>query len=167
MHNENQKLISTAKVILNSDIAKEFDKIFDIDSRIIDTEILAKLNNYNQNTDKKGNHTAKTYYKTKKGVSRRVMDIKSLLSTSKTYSDTTFSGAKIPHIFDITLNFEENFTENSQSGKDVKFSISPEVDAEYMAAVESGDMEKAGAMVKAAFKARFPWVSAPVSLTIS
>ena len=63
-------------------------------------------------------------------------------------------------------NSEKN-SENLQSGENVRFSISPEVDAEYMAAVESGDMEKAGAMVKAAFKARFPWVSALIPLTLS
>lgn len=51
--------------------------------------------------DRKGNLTTKTYYKTKKGVSQRVMEIQSLLPTSKTYSGSTLSNAKIPKLFDI------------------------------------------------------------------
>lgn len=53
------------------------------------------------------------------------------------------------------INSEKN-SENLQGGDNMVFSVTPEQDAEYMRAVESGDMEKAGAMVKAAFKAKYP-----------
>ena len=65
--------------------------------------------------DSKGNLTTKTYYKTKKGVSQRVMDIQSLLSTSKTYSGSTLSTAKIPQIFESAKLSEENNAETEFS----------------------------------------------------
>ncbi|MCQ2344016.1 MAG: hypothetical protein MJ002_03720 [Paludibacteraceae bacterium] len=52
-------------------------------------------------------------------------------------------------------NSEKN-SGNLQGGEDMRFSVTPEQDAEYMRAVESGDTEKAGQMVKAAFKAKYP-----------
>lgn len=53
--------------------------------------------------DKKGNLTAKTYYKTKKDATQRVMELSdSLLLTSETYSGAILSGAKIPQMFEIT-----------------------------------------------------------------
>ena len=52
-------------------------------------------------SDSKGNLTMKTYYKTKRGVSQRVMEIQSLLSTSGTYSGATSnSSAKIVKIIE-------------------------------------------------------------------
>ena len=61
--------------------------------------------------------TTKTYYKTKKGVSQRVMELKSLLPTSKTYSGATLnSNAKIPKLFDIVEKNVENSTDS-----DVRF----------------------------------------------
>lgn len=50
---------------------------------------------------KKGNLTAKTFYKTRKDASQRVMDIdKSLLPTSETYFSAILSDANIPQIFE-------------------------------------------------------------------
>ena len=92
--------------------------------------------------NKKGNLTAKTYYKTKKGATQRVMELESLLSTSETYSGATLSDAKIPILFDIA-NQEEGNT---------RFRITPEQDAAYMKAVEAGDMETAQRMVNEAAK---------------
>ena len=52
-------------------------------------------------SDRKGNLTAKTFYKTKKDAAQRVMDIeKSLLLTSETYSGAILSDTNIPQIFD-------------------------------------------------------------------
>lgn len=39
-------------------------------------------------------------YKTKKGVSQRVMDLQSLLPTSGTYSEATLRDANIPKLFE-------------------------------------------------------------------
>ena len=54
-------------------------------------------------SDRKGNLTAKTFYKTRKDATQRVMDIeKSLLPTSETYSGAILSDAKIPQMFEST-----------------------------------------------------------------
>lgn len=54
-------------------------------------------------SNRKGNLTAKTFYKSKKDASQRVMDIdKSLLPTSETYSGAILSDANIPQMFEIT-----------------------------------------------------------------
>lgn len=53
-------------------------------------------------SDKKGNLTAKTFYKTRKDAAQRVMEINnSLLPTSGTYFGAILSDAKIPKIFDL------------------------------------------------------------------
>lgn len=57
--------------------------------------------------NKKGNLSSKTYYKTRKGVSQRVMNIEnSLHSTSKT-DEATLSDAKIPQMFDSPKTNEQ------------------------------------------------------------
>ena len=95
--------------------------------------------------NKKGTLTAKTYYKTKKGATQRVMELESLLPTSETYSGATLSNAKIPKLFDVAIE------------EDIRLSvITPEMDAEYLAAVERGDMETAQRMVLEAAKLAMP-----------
>ena len=60
-------------------------------------------------SDRKGNLTVKTFYKTRKDATQRVMDIeKSLLLTSETYSDAVLSDAKIPQMFENTNVEEKN-----------------------------------------------------------
>ena len=90
--------------------------------------------------NKKGNLTAKTYYKTKKGATQRVMELESLLSTSETYSGATLSDAKIPILFDIANEPKTLF----------RARITPEQDKAYMDAVAAGDMETAQRMVEEA-----------------
>ncbi len=61
-------------------------------------------------SDRKGNLTSKTFYKTRKDATQRVMDIeKSLLPTSETYSGAILSAAKIPQMFEST-SIEEDFS---------------------------------------------------------
>ena len=53
-------------------------------------------------SDRKGNLSTKTYYKTKKDAAQRVMELKSsLLPTSETYSGAILSDTKIPQIFEL------------------------------------------------------------------
>lgn len=60
--------------------------------------------------DKKGNLTAKTFYKTKEGVSQRAITLsKSLHTTSETDGATLNDDANIPQIFEV-LNIEDNYT---------------------------------------------------------
>ena len=81
-------------------------------------------------SDRKGNLSTKTYYKTKKDAAQRVMKLKSsLLPTSETYSGAILSDTKIPQIFELP----KVSTRNSL--------ISTEMDADYLSAVERGDME--------------------------
>ena len=64
---------------------------------------------------KKGNLTAKSFYKTKKkGISQRVMEIKdSLLPTSVTYSGEFLSSdAKIPTLFEINESSSKNIDDD-------------------------------------------------------
>ena len=62
--------------------------------------------------DKKGNLSSKTYYKTKKGVSQRVININnSLHSTSLTYG-ATLSDTKMAQMFENT-NIESKNTPHS------------------------------------------------------
>ena len=64
---------------------------------------------------KKGNITAKSFFKTKKkGINQRVMEITdSLLPTSVTYSgEFLSSGAKLPNLFDIQKDLDENVAED-------------------------------------------------------
>ena len=64
---------------------------------------------------KKGNITAKSFFKTKKkGINQRVMEITdSLLPTSVTYSgEFLSSGAKFPNLFDIQKDLDENVEED-------------------------------------------------------
>lgn len=59
--------------------------------------------------DRRGNLTAKSYYKTKKGSNLRAVSIKndSELSTSETSGASLFSGAKIPTLFEISEKIEK------------------------------------------------------------
>ena len=66
-------------------------------------------------SNKKGNLTAKTYYKTKRTAAQRVMDLEqSLLPTSETYFGASpLTGAKIPNLFDMGIADNENFRRNA------------------------------------------------------
>lgn len=60
-------------------------------------------------SDRKGNLTAKTFYKTKKGSDQRVIDLeRSLLLTSKTSLVHPLSDAKIPQMFENPSVSDEN-----------------------------------------------------------
>ena len=92
-------------------------------------------------SDRKGNLSTKTYYKTKKDAAQRVMELKSsLLPTSETYSGAILSDTKVPQIFELPK-------------VSAQFSlITPEMDADYLSAVERGDMATAQQMVMEAAK---------------
>lgn len=65
-------------------------------------------------SDKKGNLTAKTIFKTKKGSNQRVIDIeKSLLLTSGTSLVHPLSDAKVPQMFERT-NIEEIYSRSGE-----------------------------------------------------
>ena len=74
--------------------------------------------------DRSGNLTAKSFYKTKKDSSQRVMDIRnSLLPTSVTYSGASLSSdAKIPQLFEIR-NSDAVKTAESSKPQTMEFSI--------------------------------------------
>lgn len=78
--------------------------------------------------DKKGNLTAKTFYKTKEGVSQRTMSLsKSLHTTSKT-DGTTLSGAKIPQMFEsksVENIFSTREGEGAYNNDEVSFENNP------------------------------------------
>lgn len=96
-------------------------------------------------SDRKGNLSTKTYYKTKKDAAQRVMKLKSsLLPTSETYSGAILSETKIPQIFELPKIEARNSL------------ITPEMDAVYLSAVERGDMETAQQMVMEAAKLAMP-----------
>ncbi len=64
--------------------------------------------------DKKGNLTAKTFYKTKEGVSQRAITLsKSLHTTSETDGATLNDGAKIPQMFETT-SVEDNYSREGE-----------------------------------------------------
>ncbi|MGN0037071.1 MAG: hypothetical protein ACI36X_07685 [Bacteroidaceae bacterium] len=66
--------------------------------------------------DKKGNLTAKTFYKTKEGVSQRAMTLsESLHTTSETDGATLNDGAKIPQMFE-RANVEDDFSAREGDG---------------------------------------------------
>lgn len=66
--------------------------------------------------DKKGNLTAKTFYKTKEGVSQRAMTLsKSLHTTSETDGATLNDGAKIPQMFE-SASVEDDFSAREGDG---------------------------------------------------
>lgn len=69
--------------------------------------------------DRKGNLTAKTYYKTRKGVSQRALSlIKSEHLTSVTDGATLSDGAKLPKFFDTpTIEDEEKFDLRYRDGE--------------------------------------------------
>lgn len=79
-------------------------------------------------SDKKGNLTAKTFYKTKKGSNQRVIDIeKSLLLTSETSLVHSLSDAKIPQMFE-TPSVEDNYSregEGAYTDDEVSFENDP------------------------------------------
>ena len=95
-------------------------------------------------SDGKGSMNSKTYYKTKKGVSQRVISlIDSLHSTPET-DGATLSDTKIPQIFELPKIEARNSL------------IIPEMDAAYLSAVERGDMATAQKMVMEAAKLAMP-----------
>lgn len=69
-------------------------------------------------SDRKGNLTAKTFYKTRKDAAQRVMDIKkSLLPTSETYFGAILSdGAKLPKFFELSTDVEAESLERNGEG---------------------------------------------------
>ncbi len=75
-------------------------------------------------SDKKGNLTAKTFYKTRKDALQRVMDIeKSLLPTSETYFGAILSDAKIPKLFELPNIEPENNIVITSGDTDIRFRI--------------------------------------------
>ena len=61
-------------------------------------------------SDRKGNLTAKMFYKTRKDASQRVMDIeKSLLPTSETYFGAILSDTKIPQMLETSSVDNDTF----------------------------------------------------------
>lgn len=69
-------------------------------------------------SDRKGNLTAKTFYKTRKDATQRVMDIKkSLLPTSETYFGAILSDdAKLPKFFELSTDREAESLERAGVG---------------------------------------------------
>ena len=66
-----------------------------------------------------GKLTVKSFYNTKKGINRRVMELEnseSLLPTSETYSGAFLSDAKIPQLFEIPRLSKENNTSEKENG---------------------------------------------------
>ena len=78
-------------------------------------------------SDRKGNLTAKTFYKTRKGSKQRVIDIeKSLLLTSEASLVHPLSGAKIPQMFETT-SVEEEISTNDEVSEVEHRSINPTI----------------------------------------
>lgn len=78
-------------------------------------------------SDRKGNLTAKTFYKTRKGSKQRVIDIeKSLLLTSEASLVHPLSGAKIPQMFETTTH-EEEISTNDEVSEVEHRSINPTI----------------------------------------
>ena len=78
-------------------------------------------------SDRKGNLTAKTFYKTRKGSKQRVIDIeKSLLLTSEASLVHPLSGAKIPQMFETT-SVEEEISTNDEVTEVEHRSINPTI----------------------------------------
>ena len=57
--------------------------------------------------DMKGNLSSKTYYKIKKGVSQRVMNISSSLHSTSVADGATLSDVKVPQMFESANIAEE------------------------------------------------------------
>ena len=90
--------------------------------------------------DKKGNLSSKTYYKTKKGVSQRVMNIFNSLHSTSATDGATLSNAKVPQMFENTKSLEENSAadvnpQDSESG--IRFS--KVTDPAKIAELEAGE----------------------------
>ncbi|MBO7202104.1 MAG: hypothetical protein J6V30_01010, partial [Paludibacteraceae bacterium] len=81
--------------------------------------------------DRKGNLTTKTYYKTKKDATQRVMELKSLLPTSETYSGAILSDAKIPQMFEISKQ-EEITPKNTTIDDVLRYSIKVNHNSPYL-----------------------------------
>lgn len=87
--------------------------------------------------------SAKTYYKTKKDATQRVMELKkSLLPTSETYSGAILSDTKIPQIFELPKIEPRNSLK--------------EADNLYLDAVARGDMATAERMEREAAAIAMP-----------
>lgn len=66
-------------------------------------------------SDKKGNLTAKSFYKSKEGVSQRVISLtRTLHSTSETDGATLNDVAKIPQMFDTSISEDENLRDDDR-----------------------------------------------------
>ena len=66
--------------------------------------------------DKKGNLSSKTYYKTRKGVSQRVMNIENSLHSTPKTDEATLSDAKIPQMFENPSIESENSSSTQEQG---------------------------------------------------
>ena len=78
-------------------------------------------------SDRTGNLTAKTFYKTRKGSKQRVIDIeKYLLLTSEASLVHPLSGAKIPQMFETT-SVEEEISTNDRFAEAEHRSINPTI----------------------------------------
>ena len=72
--------------------------------------------------DKKGNLSSKTYYKTKKGVSQRVMNISNSLHSTSVADGATLSDAKVPQMFDNPKREDVKFKKyKSKDGKETPY----------------------------------------------
>lgn len=76
------------------------------------------------------------------------------VATSKTRTTNPAYNANIPPIFDFANSFSNDDIKKVEDA--ASFRVSPAQDAEYMSAVESGDMEKAIEMLSDAFLAAYP-----------
>lgn len=84
-------------------------------------------------SDRKGNLTAKSFYKTRRGITRRVMELEnSLLLTSETYSGASPLPANVPQMFEpievsvVNNNKNTRFKDNSSpkaSGGETLFRV--------------------------------------------
>lgn len=83
---------------------------------------------------------------------------KTLIWLSSHSSDVNAAGLSYKRIANIVSKFEKTNTESEKSASDgTKFrKVTPEMDAEYMSAVENGDMETAERLVKEAAKMAMP-----------
>lgn len=93
--------------------------------------------------NKWGNLTTKTFYKTKKGMSQRVMELRnSLLPTPEAYSGPSLSTANVPLLFDISKGYVPE--RPSREGNDVTDGVThyrKVTDKALLAKLENGPTE--------------------------
>lgn len=95
-------------------------------------------------SDRKGNLTAKTFYKTRKDASQRIMDLKkSLFLTSETNSGAILSDAKIPQIFENPSIEDEKLRGGEELSKlGVKVKSEEDNDTLYRSFTDGADADE-------------------------